>query len=150
MKTIFYPKYFKDFSIFPTWEDIILDLDKNVQNKNFIKETGKLGFVTHHGENIASVNKIKKEIHQKFKPECLYSDVHIYFSMLSSSGTLGNHKDSEDVFFVLAKGFMKWVIENEEFVMNPGDMIYIPKGIFHNPIPLSPRIGISIGFPNVS
>ena len=59
--------------------------------------------------------------------------------------------DPTEVFFVLVKGSMKWIIEDvenefQEFIMEPGDMIYIPKGSFHNPIPYSPRIGLSIGF----
>jgi len=29
--------------------------------------------------------------------------------------------------------------------MSPGDFIYVPKNIFHEVIPLTPRVGISFG-----
>jgi ribosomal protein L16 Arg81 hydroxylase len=34
----------------------------------------------------------------------------------------------------------------ESFVLSPGDLLYIPKGMYHNTETLSPRISISFHF----
>ena len=142
----FWKNEFKDL---PNWNDIISDLDYNIKNKNEVKILPNLGFVTYNGHRIEKVENIRKKIHylNKDKPICT---AHIYISLLSNSHTFGKHKDDTDVYFVLAIGKMKWIVEyengEEEYEMSAGDMIYLPKDRYHTPVPLSPRVGISIGF----
>ena len=145
MRTKFYPDYIKKEEL-PSWEDIILDLNLNIQRGDFIKELPKMGFVTHKGHRIESVNNIRNKIVELTSNNDIES--HIYISLLSNSDNFGRHKDTMDVYFILALGNMKWVIEDEEtleFNLKPGDMIFIPKGLYHTPITNTPRVGISIG-----
>ena len=142
----FFPQYIKDLSKFPTWEEIILDLNKNIQEGSFVKFFENYGFATHNGDRIPSVKAIQDQIHKEFKPDVPYSDVHIYISLLSNSAASGMHKDPVDVFFILCNGVMDYNIEGVQYSMTPGDMVYFPKNTDHMPILKSPRFGLSIGF----
>ena len=134
----------------PTWEEIINDLDINVKNNDLVKVLDNFGVVTHKGDRIQKIKSLQDYVHQNFAPHERFCSSHIYISLLSNSKTFGRHKDKTDVYFVLALGSMEWVVEYDEGVLSailrPGDMIYLPKGVYHTPIPLSPRVGISIGF----
>ena len=73
--------------------------------------------------------------------------VDIFLSFVSSLGEA--HEEEEDVFIIILKGKTIYkVYENEQksYVMNEGDLIYIPKKIKHKVLALSPRISLSIGF----
>lgn len=138
--------YKNAFQNLPTWEDVILDLDRNIQECQHVIALNNLGFVTHFGERIPKVDQIVEEIKKKRPNEPMYT-AHVYISLLHNSETFGNHKDETDVFFVLALGKMKWIIEDTEVhELTAGDMLFIPKGVFHKPEPMTPRVGISIGF----
>jgi ribosomal protein L16 Arg81 hydroxylase len=145
----FYPNYIKKDNL-PSWEEIILDFDYNIRNDFHVKLLENYGIVTHNGHNIESVKRIKDHIHKNFGEYQSLCTAHIYISLLSFSSTFGRHKDSTDVYFILAQGSMSWKVEYEdgdyETTMSPGDMIFLPKGIYHTPFPITPRVGISIGF----
>ena len=59
-------------------------------------------------------------------------------------------KDTTDVFYVEAQGKTRWIVyENNisyEYILEPGDMIFVPASIYHEIKPITPRVGISIGF----
>lgn len=137
------------FDDLPTWEDAILDFDYNVQNHTGeVKDLGSLGIVTHRGENLVRVKELMNIIHS-LKPEEEKCTAHLYMSLLSTSTTFGWHKDDVDVFYIQARGEMIWQTDVDQVVdykLEPGDMIYIPKYILHNTKPITPRLGISIGF----
>lgn len=142
--------YKKHFTDLPTWEDIILLLNYVQENNIPIFVFENLGFRININESfsdlIPKIEEIRKHIH-KFSPNKI-CDADIYISMLTNSGTYGRHKDQEDVYFILASGKMKFIIEDnepKEYLLEPGDMLYLPAGKYHTPIPLTPRIGISIG-----
>jgi len=131
----------------PTWSEILEDLEHNMFEGFNTKTLGNFGFVTHRGERIPSVLKIKQEI-QKLNPSAPCS-AHIYISLFSKSQTFGRHKDTSDVFFIQALGQTDWTIEDDEVkevMLSAGDMLYIPKQMYHTPYPKSPRVGLSIGF----
>ena len=141
---VFYPNAFSEF---PSWEDVILHLNDNIVNRpKSVKVLDNLGFVTHNAELIDKVKVIRDNIHLK-RPEEPICTAHLYISLTSISSTFGWHRDTTDVFFVQLLGKMKWEIENDyEYILTPGDMIYVEKSIWHNTIPLTPRAGVSIGF----
>ncbi len=71
----------------------------------------------------------------------------IFFSFKSCSGF--THVDPEDVFIIGLHGktLYKTFGESIEFhEINKGDLIFIPNGIPHKVISLSPRIILSVGF----
>jgi ribosomal protein L16 Arg81 hydroxylase len=145
MDNLYYPQA---FTMLPTWEEIILDFNLNVQDGSCVKKLNNLGFVTHRGERIKKVKDIMDQIH-KMRPEEHLCSAHIYISFLENSGTFGRHFDNTDVYFILALGSMDWIIETntkQTFTLTAGDMVYLPKGAYHTPMPKSPRVGISVGF----
>lgn len=151
------PLIFKDspvhlknvFNNLPTWEDAILDFDFNVQNyPDEVKDLGSLGIVTHRGNHLEKVRNLVDIIHS-FRPDEEKCTAHLYMSLLSTSTTFGWHKDDVDVFYIQAQGEMIWETDTDrvtEYKLQAGDMIYIPKYVLHNTKPITPRLGISIGF----
>ena len=59
-----------------------------------------------------------------------------------------SHIDEEDVFIIGLKGnviYRVFDIQNKDYSIEEGDMIFIPKGLKHKVIGISPRIIASIG-----
>lgn len=61
------------------------------------------------------------------------------------------HADEFNVFFIEMIGQTRWDIYKENkkidsFIINPGDVIVVPAGTYHQVNALSARFGISIGF----
>jgi ribosomal protein L16 Arg81 hydroxylase len=133
----------------PSWEEVYKSIQLDMSNNRLVKKLDNGGYITHHGENIPKVEALRKTIHAQ-RPEHKYCSAHIYTSMSSSSKTFGRHKDTTDVYFIQAVGRTKWIIEEEDkkftYILMPGDMIFLPIGLYHTPMPLGRRVGISIGF----
>jgi|TARA_R100001460_G_scaffold106817_1_gene154751 cupin superfamily acireductone dioxygenase involved in methionine salvage len=74
-------------------------------------------------------------------------EVDLFFNLVSQVGN--SHIDEEDVFIIGLKGttiYRVFDIENKDYTIEKGDMIFIPRGISHKAIGLTPRIIASIGF----
>jgi len=60
------------------------------------------------------------------------------------------HKDEVDGFFIQCEGQTKWNIYYQEIpethILDKGDLIFIPHGISHSVLSLSPRAALSISF----
>lgn len=108
------------------------------------------------------------ELMQKFRfiPDARLDDIMI--SLASMHGGVGPHFDSYDVFLLQGQGQRRWRISQQkdlslvpdipckilqhfksedEFVLEPGDMLYLPPDIAHDGIALSDDcITVSIGF----
>jgi len=84
-------------------------------------------------------------------------------------GSVGPHLDSYDVFLLQAEGMRRWAINfgdydesdfiegldlriidgfraDEEYLVGPGDMLYLPPGVAHHGIALEDCLTFSIGF----
>ena len=118
-----------------SWTDVIDKLNHEVHNKTAIN----LGttFVLHSDYR---PNTIQKAYDEVLSDE---GDMHVYLSLTSDSPTFGKHKDEDDVLIVQAIGSMKYFIENEWVTLVPGEYLYIPKGIYHTPVVLTPRVTLS-------
>ena len=71
----------------------------------------------------------------------------IFFSFKSTAGL--SHVDIEDVFIVGLEGVITYKTFGEKtnyYEIHKGDLIYIPKGVQHKVIGMSPRITLSVGF----
>lgn len=129
-----------------TWEEIISCFDLNIQNKNYIKILENFGIVLHEINSVKKIFPILTEIIDK-NPSQKYS-AHAYISFSAESKTFGKHKDQSDVWFWQCIGNTKWIVYDTEinvYTLSPGDIIYIPREMYHDTIPLSPRLGISFG-----
>ena len=100
-----------------------------------------------------------------FLPEARLDD--LMMSYASDQGGVGPHFDSYDVFLLQAQGQRRWHISaqknldliaglplkilsdfvaEQEFVLNPGDMLYLPPHIAHDGVALGECMTYSIGF----
>jgi 50S ribosomal protein L16 3-hydroxylase len=107
------------------------------------------------------------ELMQRFRfiPDARLDDVMI--SIATDGGGVGPHFDSYDVFLLQAVGQRRWRIgrqkdlslepdlplkvlsrfePEEEYVLNPGDMLYLPPQVAHDGIAIGDCMTISIGF----
>jgi len=90
-------------------------------------------------------------------------------SYAPAQGSVGPHTDQYDVFLIQAHGTRRWQISSapvtadnflpdidlcimrefvaeQEWVLNPGDMLYLPPGIAHHGVALEDCITLSVGF----
>ena len=72
-----------------------------------------------------------------------YDSFHIYYSKLKEAKTGGKHVDDLDVLIVQSYGRMKYIIDNDEIILNPTDSVFIPAGIYHEGVHIEPRITCS-------
>jgi quercetin dioxygenase-like cupin family protein len=50
-----------------------------------------------------------------------------------------------EVIYWQCQGQTLWIIDQrEQHILKPGDLITVPAGTYHNVIPLTPRLGISM------
>ena len=132
----------------PSFVEVLSDLETNLKQPNSSQHIGDMGFVTWKGERIPRIAEMLSDI-QALRPDDVCT-AHIYISVVSFSKTFGRHEDFSDVFYIQGEGKTDWLIEDagqtHHYVLEKGDMVYVPNRMFHTPTPLSPRYGISIGF----
>jgi 50S ribosomal protein L16 3-hydroxylase len=101
----------------------------------------------------------------RFLPYARLDDV--MASYAADGGGVGPHFDSYDVFLLQGRGRRRWRISrqrdlaldpgaplkilrdfraDEEWVLEPGDMLYLPPGVAHEGTALGPCVTYSIGF----
>ncbi len=103
----------------------------------------------------------------RFIPSWRIDDLMVSYAPVG--GSVGPHSDEYDVFLLQAQGHRKWQYTNsrvedppliaglelaimqdfsadQEVVLAPGDMLYLPAGIAHHGIALDPCLTCSIGF----
>jgi mannose-6-phosphate isomerase-like protein (cupin superfamily) len=131
-------KYIKQFNLdTPSWDDLLFELNKSSEAGEFIRNISPGFFVSHFSMRIPKVKVVLNELN--------LTQAHSYINIMTTSETFGTHKDKDDVYFWQVKGKSKWTImESTEYVLDEGDLIYVPAGIIHNVTPLSVRAGISM------
>lgn len=101
----------------------------------------------------------------RFVPDARLDDLMISYA--SAGGGVGPHLDSYDVFLLQAHGQRRWRISRQkdrtlvegvplkilanfeaeqEFVLDPGDMLYLPPGYAHDGVAVGECMTYSIGF----
>jgi 50S ribosomal protein L16 3-hydroxylase len=101
----------------------------------------------------------------RFVPDWRIDDVMVSFA--PRFGTVGPHLDSYDVFLVQGRGRRRWQIQThpdaalrpgldlrvlrrfrveKEWVLEPGDLLYLPPGVAHYGVALEDCLTYSVGF----
>ena len=79
-----------------------------------------------------------------FVPQARLDDVMVSYA--TPGGGVGPHVDSYDVFLLQGPGRRAWRVENKRFVVEPGDLLYLPPGMRHDGVALEACFTYSIGF----
>jgi 50S ribosomal protein L16 3-hydroxylase len=79
-----------------------------------------------------------------FVPQARLDDVMVSYA--TPGGGVGPHVDHYDVFLLQGPGRRTWRVENKRFVVEPGDLLYLPPGLRHDGIALEECFTYSIGF----
>tara|TARA_R100001086_G_scaffold21404_2_gene10363 strand:- start:586 stop:1095 length:510 start_codon:yes stop_codon:yes gene_type:complete len=81
----------------------------------------------------------------KYVPD-VRDGVDLFFSFVTNVGA--SHVDDEDVFLISLRGISTYRITetNEDYQLESGDLLFIPKGVRHKAISTTPRIIASVGY----
>jgi len=119
-----------------SWEDIFQNFNESVEKNELIKFKQIASYVIHNANRIKN---LKNVLH---KLNCTVA--HIYFNLCAEKINFRRHNDDMDIWFWQCQGKSKWLVENKKFILAPGDLIYIKKGVYHTVSALSPRAGVSM------
>jgi len=92
-------------------------------------------------------NQIFFLLNEEYNKKNFETNIFLFFSFTGGGKSLA-HKDIEDVIIVGLYGKTMYIIENEQYLIEKGDLISIPKGMVHRGIGLTPRIILSFGVYN--
>ena len=70
------------------------------------------------------------------------TEMDVYISFTGGAESFDKHKDTDDVLIVQAIGRMKYTLD-KDYILNPGDALFIPEGTYHAPTILEPRVTLS-------
>ena len=79
-----------------------------------------------------------------FVPQARLDDVMVSFA--TPGGGVGPHVDSYDVFLLQGPGRRRWRLPGKSYVVESGDLLYLPPGVRHDGVALEPCFTYSIGF----
>ena len=84
-----------------------------------------------------------------FVPQARLDDLMVSYA--TPGGGVGPHVDSYDVFLLQGPGRRRWRVwfsnkKTKEYVLGPGDMLYLPPGMKHDGVALDACFTYSIGF----
>jgi ribosomal protein L16 Arg81 hydroxylase len=153
IEELFYPsehhKFYKDDSFEKiTWDEVITNIDVTVcqETRPPLKILDNLGIVSHDTTDMLKTYPIRDLI-KKYRSNIDFT-VHLYVSLTSVSNTFGKHNDFTDVIIWQCLGITRWTIYDKQTVqydLKPGEFLYIPRNMFHDTIPITPRASISFG-----
>jgi mannose-6-phosphate isomerase-like protein (cupin superfamily) len=75
------------------------------------------------------------------------SDLDMYFSLVSGNKSI-THRENYDVYILGLLGKTIYKVEDEEFMVEKNDLLFIPKNALHKAIGITPRIILSYGIYN--
>jgi mannose-6-phosphate isomerase-like protein (cupin superfamily) len=120
----------------PSWEELLNNFNKSASNNKFIKHKCPGFFVSHEAYELTEVKKILKKLKLKA--------AHLYFNVTKVGGTFGKHNDIVDVYYWQVQGTSKWIFEDRKIILKQGDLLFVPRLIYHDVVAEGPRAGISM------
>jgi len=119
-----------------SWKEAFSNFNDSISKKEFIKNIEGF-FVSHNAERISLVQDVLNDL------ECRVA--HLYIGIDVTNPGFGNHVDEDDVWFWQNKGISRWDFNNgDSYTLNEGDLIYVPKGVYHKVSTIEARFGISM------
>jgi hypothetical protein len=143
----------------PDWVDILQEFDREYKihlynnDKEIFKYQDRLGFVLHQSQQIPIVGKFLEAVSKSHHRDRQHFTALTYISLSTESATYGRHSDVMDVWCWQMTGYTLWKIEgryrNFEKVLEPGELVYVPRGMWHDTKPMTSRAGLSFGSENM-
>ena len=137
--------YFNDCK-YVCWEDVIDKINHEYlhgSHKVIAKNNDFPSLVLHNNYYPKTLQVAYDEVRR----DCNVRELHVYLSFVKRSSTFGRHCDRMDVIIVQSIGSMAYTFDDgSEVTMNPGDSLFIPKGVYHNPIVFEPRVTLSFSW----
>jgi len=119
-----------------SWEESFYNLNDSICKNELVKIRGGF-FVSHNAQRINCVQDVLNDL------ECKVA--HLYIGIDVTNHGFGNHNDDVDVWFWQNKGVSKWDFNNgDSYTLDEGDLIYVPKGVYHKVSSVVARFGISM------
>ena len=130
-------KYIEKFNmICPEWQEILENFNNSVKDNREVKHNCLGFFFSNNADKIEKVRNVLNELK-------LYT-AHLYINISEDGDTYGRHCDDVDVYYWQIQGKTIWEFDDKKYTLNKGDLIIVPKGVYHNVIPLGPRAGVSM------
>ena len=104
-------------------------------------------------ESVFKVENVEKDLYffeifnllnKKYNEFKKQTNLFLFFSLVSGNRST-THKDDYDVYIIGLLGKTLYKVDEEEFILEEGDILYIQKNSVHKAIGLSPRICLSYG-----
>lgn len=154
--------------ILPKWDEFLnclnasaKDDDPDYYNPDFVKAGKKLiGLIHFWGEfNLvtsktkgffSNMPEYKKLVTEIYDGEL--TDITMVMSVTDWDPSSTRHHDDADVMNLQCKGQTRWQVCQtydgpcEEFILDPGDIIYVPKHLWHEVSAIGPRTNIIFGY----
>ncbi len=145
-------KHYKFSADFPevTWAEVLRCLDYSVKLDRPVRTMPNFGIVVHDLRASKGLALVLDEF-ALLDPEARATG-HLYLSLTSKAETIGWHSDTCDVIYWQAIGVTEFAVEDNgivRYTLQPGDAIYIPKGMMHDTKPMGPRCGVSMGLEKI-
>jgi ribosomal protein L16 Arg81 hydroxylase len=130
-----------------SWDDVIFCIDKATQYDSGMHILDNFGMIIHNVEQHPKIGAMLEQF-SKLDPEYA-SDARWFISMVSTSACFPKHQDYYDVWYWQVVGEIDWKIwdntEEYHYKLKSNDLIFIPKGMWHQTFSCMPRAGISFG-----
>jgi ribosomal protein L16 Arg81 hydroxylase len=127
-----------------TWEDIDIQVHNEVQRRKCRIVGESYDDLTYILLDYQRFNPNISKIHQKMMDQYNLKVLHIYTSKNHNGKTFGRHCDNVDVLIVQSIGKMDYRFDDDQVIsLQPGDGLYIPEGVYHDPISSEPRVTLS-------
>ena len=107
-----------------------------------VKSSGWTLLVNGVNLHVPGADALLRRFH--FVPQARLDDVMVSYA--TPGGGVGPHVDHYDVFLLQGAGRRAWRVGSKRFVVEPGDLLYLPPGVRHDGVALEPCFTYSIGF----
>lgn len=157
-----------------SWDDVIKEIniayevkssdfkDYNfvwdVENRVAVRDLFYIQLLSEMPSRIDIVNTAAKQFSEIFYPDGSNSPAaaQMFINLIGKDSSVEIHNDDWDVCFVHLLGEAEWTIHKslhetqpiQKFDVQPGDVLLIPKGVYHSIHAKTPRFGVSLGFPD--
>jgi mannose-6-phosphate isomerase-like protein (cupin superfamily) len=128
------------------WDEVMNKISNECENRTLLtihKDNAHPTLVTHNDYYKGNIHKTINNVKKYYN----FKNMHMYISFGKHSTTFRRHNDDVDVLIVQSIGKTSYKFDNGYVCeLKPGDSLFIPKGVYHEPIVTEQRVSLSFGF----